>query len=335
MAAVVDPSTDFAFTVTFGAMVAGVFYSMRAGALPPEWGFPMSNMSAATALLLCCLGVLPTIAAVKRASAVVGCALSRTLLRHLGDPLSKTKTLRKFEAQMWQLFIHVSMSLLELWILFVEGGGEPWLSEPHTLWQPLARLQVNKPSVHALYLLQLAIWMATCFSHRFIEERQKDYVMMFIHHLVTIGLVWGSYVFNYVRVGTIVLVLHDTSDVVADLLKACNYLKLEGARGLFLVEINFVLLLLSWWYTRLYYLPLHVVWRAIVIGLREVCTAPGHVGMEAFTRAAGSEFTRGHQRGAALGDGSFDLLASLRALPFPPNIPLYWTATSLLSLIHI
>ena len=32
--------------------------------------------------------------------------------------------------------------------------------------------------MHLLYLLQMAIWIGTCFSHRFVEERHKDYVMM-------------------------------------------------------------------------------------------------------------------------------------------------------------
>ena len=92
-------------------------------------------------------------------------------------------------------------------------------------------LQKNKPSVHLLYLLQMAIWIGTCFSHRFVEERHKDYVMMYVHHVVTIALVWGSYSYNYVRIGTVVLYLHDLSDIMVDLLKLTNYMKLEGPKG--------------------------------------------------------------------------------------------------------
>ena len=54
---------------------------------------------------------------------------------------------------------------------------------------------------------------------------------------MTIALVWGSYSYNYVRIGTVVLYLHDLSDIMVDLLKLTNYMKLEGPKGGFLVEI--------------------------------------------------------------------------------------------------
>ena len=94
---------------------------------------------------------------------------------------------------------------------------------------PLPDYQLNtKLSLHVLYLVQLGIWIITCASHCFFEERSKDYVMMFIHHIVTIGLVAVSYFANYVRIGTVVLLLHDASDVWIDLLKLFNYMMTQA-----------------------------------------------------------------------------------------------------------
>ena len=42
---------------------------------------------------------------------------------------------------------------------------------------------------------------------------------MYLHHLVTIALVGLSYTWGYVRIGACVLLLHDSSDIVIDLLK--------------------------------------------------------------------------------------------------------------------
>lgn len=46
---------------------------------------------------------------------------------------------------------------------------------------------------------------------------------MYLHHIVTIALLYTSYWYNYMRIGVIVLYLHDVSDIVVDLLKIFNY----------------------------------------------------------------------------------------------------------------
>ena len=66
------------------------------------------TVQAAAALVSACLLLFPFINAVKKASAVVGGAMSRTVLAHIGDPLVKPKTMHKFQDQMWQLAIHTS-----------------------------------------------------------------------------------------------------------------------------------------------------------------------------------------------------------------------------------
>ena len=210
-----------------------------AGAIPH--GCPLPAHLCGVALIVACVVIFPTITAVKVTSARVGRVVSRTVLAGVGDPLRKTKTMHKFQDQMWQLFIHVTMTAFEYYILFVHDGGAEvstpigavnwWGPSGYVaFWSPPAPGQLNSTPVHVFYLIQLAIWIDTCFSHCFIEERHKDYVMMYLHHIVTIMLVWGSYSYNYLRIGTGVLFVHDSSDIFVDLLKIFNYLKLEGKR---------------------------------------------------------------------------------------------------------
>lgn len=50
---------------------------------------------------------------------------------------------------------------------------------------------------------------------------------MFVHHLATIGLITFSYMNNMVRVGTLVLCLHDASDFLLEAAKLANYAKYQ------------------------------------------------------------------------------------------------------------
>jgi ceramide synthetase len=95
--------------------------------------------------------------------------------------------------------------------------------------------------------------------HRFVDERRKDYFVLYLHHIVTIMLVSGSFAAGYTRVGVCVLFVHDISDILVDALKMLNYLKLEGRQGLFASEISYVFCVASWFYWRLYEFPFRVI----------------------------------------------------------------------------
>ena len=73
----------------------------------------------------------------------------------------------------------------------------------------IAKALETNTTLHALYLVQTAIWIATCFSHQFLEQRHKDYVMMYLHHLVTIALLLLSYSWGYLPIGAMVLLWRD------------------------------------------------------------------------------------------------------------------------------
>lgn len=137
--------------------------------------------------------------------------------------------------------------------------------------------------------------MFTAFSHRFLESRKKDYYVMYIHHVATIALVgaWAphgavgrghrlpapleevslppprpagwSFVGNTLRIGLLVLMVHDISDIPIDLLKMVNLLSLESFHGFFLSEIIFVINLCTWAYFRLYRFLFHVIYCSLVV----------------------------------------------------------------------
>ena len=207
-----------------------------------------------------CVGIDALVFRVKSSSEWVGGHLSE-LVYKLGlveeRPLAARIQLKKWQEQTWQLVVHASASLFEIMIL----SDEEWWSKPETSWVPHPFEQRGKfrTDLQVFYIAQLAVWMYTCFVHRFVDERRKDYFVMYLHHIVTIALVGLSWAVGYMRVGILVLFVHDMSDIFVDLLKMVNYLKLENRRGFFASEIAYIVCVLSWMYFRLYQFPFRVV----------------------------------------------------------------------------
>ncbi|TMW60692.1 hypothetical protein Poli38472_000734 [Pythium oligandrum] len=194
---------------------------------------------------------------------------SRKFLQHLGDPLKKRLAMKKWCDQSWQLAIHVSMAYFE----FVVLRDETWWEDTKSMWNQGSKDGVfpeQKFRTKLLYLVQLAIWIYTAFSCKFLEEIRKDYIVMMTHHIVTIALVTWSYAVGYLPVGVVVLFIHDLSDVPLDMMKMANHLKMEGFGGLFATEILFVVLIVDWIYFRMYLFPVNVI-KSTLIENRESC----------------------------------------------------------------
>ena len=64
------------------------------------------------------------------------------------------------------------------------------------------------------------------------EARRKDHWQMMSHHIITIALKVLSYFYNFTRVGCLIMVLMDTSDVVFPVRSLSQYCILQKTRKL-------------------------------------------------------------------------------------------------------
>ena len=88
-------------------------------------------------------------------------------------------------------------------------------------------------------------WSSTC---------RGDFREMAIHHVITNMLIMTSSFFRFTRIGSIVFVLHDISDIPVDLSKLANFVKWKIA-----TTSCFITLLIFWVIMRLLILPLVVI----------------------------------------------------------------------------
>jgi hypothetical protein len=56
-----------------------------------------------------------------------------------------------------------------------------------------------------------------------LDVRRSDYLQMMLHHLVTIVLLSMGYTVNFVRAGTLIILTHDTADILLELGKLFRY----------------------------------------------------------------------------------------------------------------
>ncbi|XP_034963978.2 ceramide synthase 5 [Zootoca vivipara] len=133
----------------------------------------------------------------------------------------KPSTHVKFCESMWRLTFYFSIFTYGLRILWLS----PWFWDTRQCWynypfQPLSS------SLYYYYIVELAFYWSLMFS-QFIDVQRKDFLIMFIHHLSAIILLSFSYMNNMVRVGSLVLLIHDASDGILEVAKLTNYAKYQ------------------------------------------------------------------------------------------------------------
>ncbi|XP_070600075.1 ceramide synthase 4-like [Erythrolamprus reginae] len=85
-------------------------------------------------------------------------------------------------------------------------------------------------SLLGFYLMQFSMTWSSVLTMPF-DIKQKDFHIMIVHHVVTILLVGFSYCVNHIRIGSVVMFLHDVSDWPLFATKVFIYLKWQKTRN--------------------------------------------------------------------------------------------------------
>ncbi|XP_070295403.1 ceramide synthase 5 [Salvelinus sp. IW2-2015] len=127
-----------------------------------------------------------------------------------------------------------------------------WMWDTHHCWYNYP-YQVLTPGLYHYYVTELGFYWSLMFS-QFTDIKRKDFPIMFIHHLATVSLISFSYANNMLRVGSLVMCVHDASDFLLEAAKLANYAKYQH-----LCDFLFVLFAVVFFITRLVLYPLWIL----------------------------------------------------------------------------
>ncbi|ETE61860.1 Ceramide synthase 5, partial [Ophiophagus hannah] len=133
----------------------------------------------------------------------------------------KPNTFTKFCESMWRFTFYLCIFIYGLRVLWLS----PWFWDVRQCWY-------NYP-------------------YQFTDIKRKDFFLMFVHHVAAVLLIICSYINKMVRIGTLVICLHDSVDILLELAKLFNYAKYQR-----LCDATFVLFCVAFLITRLGIFPI-------------------------------------------------------------------------------
>ncbi|XP_029624005.1 ceramide synthase 2 isoform X1 [Salmo trutta] len=160
--------------------------------------------------------------------------------------------LKKFREASWRFVFY----LLALIGGVVSLYDKEWFYDTREVWNGFPK-QTMLDSQYWYYILEMSFYGSLLFRVTF-DVKRKDFKEQIIHHLATLTLLSFSWCVNYIRIGTLVMLIHDASDVLLESAKLFNYAKWETTCNSLFVVFAIVFMV-----TRLIIFPfwlIHCTW---------------------------------------------------------------------------
>lgn len=161
---------------------------------------------------------------------------------------NKPTILTKFCENSWRCLYYSFSFIYGITILW----DKPWLWDINECWNGFPHQSVSN-DVWWYYMISMSFYWSLCVS-QFFDVKRKDFWQMFIHHIAAILLMCLSWVVNIFRIGSLVLVVHDSADIFLEGAKMAKYAGYQK-----LCDAIFAILTVLWIVTRLGIYPFWII----------------------------------------------------------------------------
>ncbi|KAF0881332.1 CERS3 synthase, partial [Crocuta crocuta] len=125
--------------------------------------------------------------------------------------------MKKFQEACWRFTYYLIMTVAGIIFLY----DKPWVYDLWEVWNGYPR-QPLLPSQYWYYILEMSFYWSLIFSFGS-DAKRKDFLAHVIHHLAAISLMSFSWCANYIRSGTLVMIVHDVADIWLESAKMFSY----------------------------------------------------------------------------------------------------------------
>ncbi|XP_003475322.1 ceramide synthase 3 [Cavia porcellus] len=138
--------------------------------------------------------------------------------------------LKKFQEACWRFAFYLILTVAGIAFLY----DKPWTYDLWEVWNGYPR-QPLLPSQYWYYMLEMSFYWSLTFSLGS-DVKRKDFVANVVHHLAALSLMSFSWCANYIRSGTLVMIVHDVADIWLESAKMFSYAGwMKTCNGLFLI----------------------------------------------------------------------------------------------------
>lgn len=209
---------------------------------------------------------------------IFACAVLITLLRHLLDfvifkrlPVMleiNKENAAKMPESCWKGFAYLCTWLWAVYIMFTHPDIFFQPDSPWSDWRPGIKVDADQ---YWLYMVQMGFYLHCVYATLFIETRRRDFLVLMIHHFLTLSLLLFSLSVRFHKIGLMVLFLHDIGDVMLEVSKTVVYCKHRGKEERPYVEtaanILFLMFTAQWIFFRLYWFPIKVLYSTAAVSV--------------------------------------------------------------------
>lgn len=164
-----------------------------------------------------------------------------------------TSDIKKFTECGWHFIFYLTAFVYGLTTLW----SKKWFWETKYCYKDWPALHVTN-DVYWYYLVELAFYWSLIFS-LLTDHKRKDFLEMTVHHVATMFLIYFSWMLNFPRIGSYVLLVHDAADpplAAAKLAKYCGRMRL--------CNIMIAIFCVTWAISRLVVYPFSVLYSASI-----------------------------------------------------------------------